>query len=42
MLGEDQQAWFDEVATGHAAVWTTVVQQVVLPSRGARRTPLLP
>lgn len=30
MLGEEQEAWFDEVATGHGAVWTTVVQQVVV------------
>lgn len=30
MLGDEQQAWFDEVATGHDAVWTTVVQQVVV------------
>lgn len=30
MLGDDQEAWFDDVATGHDAVWTTVVQQVVL------------
>lgn len=30
MLGEEQEAWFEEVATGHDAVWTTVVQQVVV------------
>lgn len=30
MLGDAQEAWFDEVATGHDAVWTTVVQQVVV------------
>jgi alkaline phosphatase D len=30
MLGDAQQAWFDEVATGHHAVWTAVVQQVVV------------
>jgi alkaline phosphatase D len=30
MLGDEQEAWFDEVATGHGAVWTTVVQQVVV------------
>ena len=30
MLGDEQEAWFDDVATGHDAVWTTVVQQVVL------------
>lgn len=30
MLGADQEAWFADVASGHDAVWTTVVQQVVL------------
>jgi alkaline phosphatase D len=30
MLGDEQEAWFDEVATGHDATWTTVVQQVVV------------
>jgi alkaline phosphatase D len=30
MLGAEQEAWFEEVATGHDAVWTTVVQQVVV------------
>lgn len=30
MLGDEQEAWFDDVATGHDAIWTTVVQQVVV------------
>ena len=30
MLGAEQEAWFEETAPGHDAVWTTVVQQVVL------------
>jgi alkaline phosphatase D len=30
MLGDEQEAWFAEVATGHDATWTTVVQQVVV------------
>ncbi len=30
MLGDEQEAWFADVATGHDAVWTAVVQQVVL------------
>ena len=30
MLGDEQEAWFEQVATGHDAVWTTVVQQVVV------------
>lgn len=30
MLGADQEAWFADVAPGHDAVWTTVVQQVVV------------
>ncbi len=30
MLGADQEAWFADVAPGHEAVWTTVVQQVVV------------
>lgn len=30
MLGEEQETWFADVATSHDAVWTTVVQQVVV------------
>jgi alkaline phosphatase D len=30
MLGDEQEAWFDRVATGHGATWTAVVQQVVV------------
>ncbi len=30
MLGEEQERWFASVATGHDAVWTAVVQQVVV------------
>ncbi len=30
MLGAEQEAWFDDVATGHDAVWTTVVEQIVV------------
>lgn len=30
MLGAHQETWFDDTATTHDAVWTTVVQQVVL------------
>lgn len=30
MLGAEQEAWFDDVASGHNAIWTTVVQQVVV------------
>lgn len=30
MLGPEQEAWFEGAATGHDAVWTTVVQQVVV------------
>lgn len=30
MLGSEQEAWFADVAPGHDAVWTTVVQQVVV------------
>jgi alkaline phosphatase D len=30
MLGDAQEVWFDDVATGHDAVWTTVIQQVVV------------
>ncbi|MDZ7676221.1 MAG: alkaline phosphatase D family protein [Acidimicrobiales bacterium] len=30
MLGADQERWFDDVAPGHDAIWTTIVQQVVV------------
>ncbi len=30
MLGSEQEAWLADVAPGHDAVWTTVVQQVVV------------
>lgn len=30
MLGDAQEAWFDDAAQNHDARWTTVVQQVVL------------
>ncbi|MDE0803045.1 MAG: alkaline phosphatase D family protein [Acidimicrobiales bacterium] len=30
MLGAEQESWFADVAPGHDAVWTTVVQQVVV------------
>ena len=30
MLGADQEAWFADVAPSHDAVWTSVVQQVVV------------
>ena len=30
MLGDEQEAWFGEVVASHDAVWTTVVQQVVV------------
>jgi alkaline phosphatase D len=30
MLGAEQEAWFADRATGHGAVWTPVVQQVVV------------